>query len=300
MASAWSIIALLSVAYFRFAEASSSQFVCPSGDGQTFTDDGGTQYVLHCSSDSSSAGNLGTTSATAGATDCLTACDANTQCTGYTYSGGANGVGAGTCYLKKGYQTLRSGASGVITFLNPRTAIQPPYYGPQYTCPTHNNTLVTDQFGLQYIILCGSNTNYGNYQSISTAIGFDDCFSSCSNHSAYPTVQGPGGCDAFVYFGAANGVGSGACQLISGAAPIIQGGTSNQNTLVAAILFVSYSGPAPTATASSVTFPPASSAAGGASSVIGPVVTQIVTATATTIVPLLPAVTYTVTYTTSR
>ncbi|KAK4551856.1 hypothetical protein LTR86_010852 [Recurvomyces mirabilis] len=104
----------------------------------------------------------------------------------------------------------------------------------------------------------------------------------------------------FVYFGAANGVGSGACQLISGTAPVIQGGTSNQNTLVAAILFVSYSGPAPTATASSVTFPPASSAAGGASSVIGPVVTQIVTATATTIVPLLPAVTYTVTYTTSH
>jgi hypothetical protein len=59
-------------------------------------------------------------------------------------------------------------------------------------------------------------TSTGSYAGPGTSIGFDDCFSKCSNSSANPTTAGIGFCDAFTYVGGNLGIGSGTCYLNNG------------------------------------------------------------------------------------
>merc|ERR1712093_900739 len=48
-------------------------------------------------------------------TDCMTACDADSQCNAFTYVGGQNGVGSGTCWLKSQLGNPSSSGSNVLS-----------------------------------------------------------------------------------------------------------------------------------------------------------------------------------------
>lgn len=75
-------------------------FACPASDGATVTENG-LQWVIGCGKivQGTSAGNY---PAPNGFNDCFLDCDATSGCTGFTYNGGANGLGAGTCYFRNG------------------------------------------------------------------------------------------------------------------------------------------------------------------------------------------------------
>ncbi|KAF7187314.1 hypothetical protein HII31_11402 [Pseudocercospora fuligena] len=67
---------------------------------ETITASSGTQYAISCSTNSDG-GLLDTVVAPDSYLDCITPCDNNSACIGFTYSGVAGGVGAGNCYLKE-------------------------------------------------------------------------------------------------------------------------------------------------------------------------------------------------------
>nr|OQO17139.1 hypothetical protein B0A51_16182 [Rachicladosporium sp. CCFEE 5018] len=80
-------------------------FTCAANNGQTITDAAGVQYIISCGSESSS-GSYASYGAAASFNDCFINCDINyqapggTNCTAFTYFGGNNGVGGGTCFFK--------------------------------------------------------------------------------------------------------------------------------------------------------------------------------------------------------
>ena len=74
-------------------------FVCPDDDGTTVTDLGGIQYTLGCRQDTT-LGAYGSAPVTNSFDECFGLCDAETHCTAFTYSGGPDGVGSGTCFFK--------------------------------------------------------------------------------------------------------------------------------------------------------------------------------------------------------
>ncbi|OQO12417.1 hypothetical protein B0A48_03059 [Cryoendolithus antarcticus] len=80
-------------------------FTCAANNGQTITDAAGIQYIISCGSESSS-GSYASYGATTSFNDCFNNCDINyqapggTNCTAFTYFGGNNGVGGGTCFVK--------------------------------------------------------------------------------------------------------------------------------------------------------------------------------------------------------
>lgn len=79
---------------------------CPDNDGQKVTDGLGYQYWIKCTSDTSGGGQGASGANVYSFNDCFYRCSNNlgltapTTCSGFTYIGGANGVGGGTCYLK--------------------------------------------------------------------------------------------------------------------------------------------------------------------------------------------------------
>jgi hypothetical protein len=90
---------------------------------KTITDTNGVSYQVRCASDISSV-NGGPESgfgASNSFNDCFLQCSTyvfpgiNIPCSGFAYSGGANGVGSGTCYLKGGAPyTVSSAANTVV------------------------------------------------------------------------------------------------------------------------------------------------------------------------------------------
>ncbi|KAK5175346.1 uncharacterized protein LTR77_000485 [Saxophila tyrrhenica] len=86
------------------ATATPTWVTCPDDNGRTVTDGLSIQYSIGCGNDTSG-GNYNVYIVYNGASDCFNFCDNSQQldgqyCTGWTYSGGANGVGYGTCFVK--------------------------------------------------------------------------------------------------------------------------------------------------------------------------------------------------------
>ncbi|KAG9630820.1 alpha/beta-hydrolase, partial [Aureobasidium melanogenum] len=90
--------------------------LCPSANGQSIVDSNNNTYLVTCSADNS-VGSYANTQASASYLDCMNACDAaiSTGCVGFTYVGGTNGVGSGTCWLKKSMGTYPASGSNTIS-----------------------------------------------------------------------------------------------------------------------------------------------------------------------------------------
>ncbi|CAD0082179.1 unnamed protein product [Aureobasidium vineae] len=78
------------------------------------TDVAGNIYTLYYSSDSTQ-GSYSNAQASNSYADCMTACDADSQCNAFTYVGGANGVGSGTCWLKSQLGNPSSSGNNVLS-----------------------------------------------------------------------------------------------------------------------------------------------------------------------------------------
>lgn len=81
------------------ASSTSSSASSTSSTASVATNSAGSVYNLYYSSDSGQ-GSFANTQASSSYTDCMNACDANSKCTAFTYVGGKNGAGSGTCWLK--------------------------------------------------------------------------------------------------------------------------------------------------------------------------------------------------------
>lgn len=79
-------------------------YACPTNDGQQVVDGFGNSYLLKCSGDTSGGSQYSSGTNVYSFNDCFYMCSTNTglanPCTAFTYVGGANGQGGGTCYLK--------------------------------------------------------------------------------------------------------------------------------------------------------------------------------------------------------
>ncbi|CAN8095460.1 unnamed protein product [Discula destructiva] len=75
---------------------------CTATVPQTETDNAGNVYTIYCSSDSTLGSYSSGLAAISSYQDCMTACDndAASGCAGFTYVGGADGSGAGLCWLR--------------------------------------------------------------------------------------------------------------------------------------------------------------------------------------------------------
>ena len=96
------------------AASSSSKASSTSSGPSSATNSAGSVYNLYYSSDSGQ-GSFTNTQASSSYTDCMTACDANTKCTAFTYVGGKNGAGSGTCWLKTQMGNAVSSNNNVLT-----------------------------------------------------------------------------------------------------------------------------------------------------------------------------------------
>ncbi|GHJ84917.1 hypothetical protein NliqN6_1319 [Naganishia liquefaciens] len=197
---------------------------CPTADNQVFTDSNGIDYVVRCSSDSST-GSYTSAPATRSYMDCMVACDSakSTGCIGFTYVGGANGIGGGQCYLKSGTigRFITTGSnliSAVLVSASSNTALPSPTATspattasaqPDY-CPSADGKSVTDANGFNYTVQCSSDSSTASYTSVSASGSYLDCMTACDAASST-------GCIGFTYVGGANGFGGGQCYLKSGA-----------------------------------------------------------------------------------
>jgi hypothetical protein len=78
------------------------------------TDTSSYTYDIYSSYDSSQ-GSYANAPASKSYKDCEVTCDADTSCNAFTYVGGVNGVGPGTCWLKSQLGNPTSGASNVLS-----------------------------------------------------------------------------------------------------------------------------------------------------------------------------------------
>ncbi|KAK3639806.1 hypothetical protein LTR22_017314 [Elasticomyces elasticus] len=254
---------------FNIANPPTPTYVCPADSGRLVTDQYANQFVMQCQADTT-LGNYAVRTVTGSWNDCFAACQTQTDqtCTGFTYTGGANGVGSGSCFLKNAVanggtqsfarppnnpanyvaaimsryynaagDTLTATSSttsssrtlSVSTTSSVSVSATPTVSPNQFACPANNNQAVTDASGVVYQLSCGNDTTGGTYTQFS-ANTFDDCFGLCDNT---PTAQGALTCTAFTYDGGVNGVGPGQCYLKNGAA--ISFSSTYRNTLVGAI-----------------------------------------------------------------
>ncbi|KAK5718207.1 Histone-lysine N-methyltransferase set-6 [Elasticomyces elasticus] len=265
LASSSSVISLTATS----SAAPTPTYVCPADSGRIVTDQYANQFVMQCQADTT-LGNYAVRTVTGSWNDCFAACQTQTDqtCTGFTYTGGANGVGSGSCFLKNAVanggtqsfarppnnpanyvaaimsryynaagDTLTATSSttsssrtlSVSTTSSVSVSATPTVSPNQFACPANNNQTVTDASGIVYQLSCGNDTTGGTYSQFS-ANTFDDCFGLCDNT---PTSQGALTCTAFTYDGGVNGVGPGQCYLKNGAA--ISFSSTYRNTLVGAI-----------------------------------------------------------------
>ncbi|KAI7154434.1 hypothetical protein KC316_g14386, partial [Hortaea werneckii] len=84
-----------------------------------------------------------------------------------------------------------------------------------FQCPASNGLVVQDDYGVQYIVSCGTDADPGSYAGSSVFNNWNECFQACSTHSI--DANGAGGpCNGFTYVGALNGRGGGSCYFKSG------------------------------------------------------------------------------------
>ncbi|THY21603.1 hypothetical protein D6D01_06591 [Aureobasidium pullulans] len=93
------------------ATATSSSSAAP-----TATDAAGNLYTIYYSSDSTQ-GAYSNAQAASSFSDCMTACDnaASSGCTAFTYVGGNNGQGSGTCWLKSALGNASPAGNNVVS-----------------------------------------------------------------------------------------------------------------------------------------------------------------------------------------
>ncbi|KAI4727415.1 hypothetical protein E4T49_04717 [Aureobasidium sp. EXF-10728] len=96
------------------ASSTSSSASSTSSLPSSATNSAGSVYNLYYSSDSGQ-GSFTNTQASSSYTDCMSACDANSKCTAFTYVGGKNGAGSGTCWLKTQMGNAVSSNNNVLT-----------------------------------------------------------------------------------------------------------------------------------------------------------------------------------------
>lgn len=210
-------------------------FSCPADNGTFITDPQGVQYMIGCGYDTEDT-EYTTESAGVGFNDCFYACDESVTnsgvgyCSAWTYSGQTNGLGAGTCYLKNGANEAFKGPFYAAQVAAIR--LYPPGVSPTPipssssstivstaassssstssapSCPSANNTVITDPSGIQYTIHCGSDSTVGASSTSGVTGDFNQCFSICDKAT---------GCVAFTFYPYvdANGVpkGTGICYL---------------------------------------------------------------------------------------
>ncbi|KAI5195316.1 hypothetical protein E4T38_09163 [Aureobasidium subglaciale] len=182
----------------------SAASLCPSANDQTVTDSNGNVYRVACSADNS-IGSYSNAQASTSYLDCMTACDAaiSAGCAGFTYVGGVNGQGSGTCYLKRsmgiypaaGSNTISavrlSGGSSVsnapaassstssTTSVGPGSLSAAPSAS-ALSCPASNNQVYTHVAnGAQFVIECGIDHSVGNMASTSVK-NLEGCIAACA------------------------------------------------------------------------------------------------------------------------
>ncbi|KAH0031850.1 alpha/beta-hydrolase, partial [Aureobasidium melanogenum] len=165
--------------------------LCPSANGQSIVDSNNNTYLVTCSADNS-VGSYANTQASASYLDCMNACDAaiSTGCVGFTYVGGTNGVGSGTCWLKKSMGTYPASGSNTISAVrvsggSPGNSVSSAASSTSSTasssasfsaapttsalsCPASNNQIYTYAAnGAQFVIECGIDHSGGDMASTS-------------------------------------------------------------------------------------------------------------------------------------
>ncbi|KAH0372296.1 alpha/beta-hydrolase, partial [Aureobasidium melanogenum] len=187
-----------------------STSLCPSANGQSVTDSNNDTYLVTCSADNS-VGSYANTQASASYLDCMNACDAaiSNGCVGFTYVGGTNGVGSGTCWLKKSMGTypasgsntisavrvsgnspgnsVSSSASSSATSTSSTSSSSVSFSAAPTTsalsCPASNNQIYTYAAnGAQFVIECGIDHSGGDMSSTSVK-NFEGCIAACATTS---------------------------------------------------------------------------------------------------------------------
>lgn len=104
------------------SSAVASSSLCPAINNKDTTDAKGKVYTIKCSSDTS-IGSFTSQAATNSYADCMTICDATSGCVAFSYVGGDNGVGGGTCWLKNSAgSAVAAGKNLVAGFLKSSTS----------------------------------------------------------------------------------------------------------------------------------------------------------------------------------
>jgi hypothetical protein len=196
------LLGLLSIAAIVNAQTIPTASQCPAADGQTITDSNGSTYRVTCSSDNS-VGSYSNAGASSSYLDCMKACDAaaSAGCQGFTYVGGADGVGSGTCWLKKSMGTYTTASDTYISAIRIGDAVSSPKSSVASTlvtsvsstasvvsvaavasstslCPSGNFTSYADSAGNNWQILCGFDTSPGSFGSTSAST-FQLCLKAC-------------------------------------------------------------------------------------------------------------------------
>ncbi|KAI5240853.1 hypothetical protein E4T42_08257 [Aureobasidium subglaciale] len=182
----------------------SAASLCPSANDQTVTDSNGNVYRVACSADNS-IGSYSNAQASTSYLDCMTACDAaiSAGCAGFTYVGGVNGQGSGTCYLKRsmgiypaaGYNTISavrlsdgssvSNAPAASSSTSSTTSVGPGSLSAApsasaLSCPASNNQVYTHVAnGAQFVIECGIDHSVGDMASTSVK-NLEGCIAACA------------------------------------------------------------------------------------------------------------------------
>ncbi|CAK1362478.1 hypothetical protein CB0940_02282 [Cercospora beticola] len=156
---------------------------CPAVDGRYVTDDTGAQYLVSCGGDTSPTTAI-SSSSVPNFNDCFISCSNNPSCVAWTYRGGVNGLGTGTCSLKAnqpgGAQFVPSTSSYVSGI---RVAPVPPSSSNNFACAS-GSTTYTDTNGVAYVTRCGDETLPFAAVSQQPGSNANDCWAACSSNAA--------------------------------------------------------------------------------------------------------------------
>ncbi|KAF2721745.1 hypothetical protein K431DRAFT_312364, partial [Polychaeton citri CBS 116435] len=206
------------------------QASCPADNGATFTDNSGISYSVCCSADTDD-NAFAQSRATYSFNDCIEACDNTPGCTAFTYIGGHNGRGSGTCYLKNfadGHCSsspndflvsgIRAGhvASPLTQTATPTSSASacdaPKSTGLALTCPDAHGNVSPGSEGNSYEICCGCDTPAPLTSQSYACNSWPQCLEFCD--SANNSTSGS--CTGFTFVSlSATSRGAGICYLKS-------------------------------------------------------------------------------------
>ncbi|KAI4788770.1 hypothetical protein E4T44_13409 [Aureobasidium sp. EXF-8845] len=172
------LISVTSVLRLASAQSTiSSASLCPAANGRIVYDSDGAGYLVTCSADNDQ-GSYTNVQAIDSYLDCMSACDVDSPCVGFTYVGGNNGKGAGQCWLKSAMTTYPSRASNIIS------AIRVPNATNQIDAS--NSTIIlsssisSSSSSSAAAILCGFDTSPSSYDVVDVS-SFAACIAACDS-----------------------------------------------------------------------------------------------------------------------